>query len=181
MTLLLAGHETTANALAWALHLLATHPEAQLRAGEDGPYVRAVWQEALRLFPPAWLQTRRLTEPDEVCGQRLPAGSMLVFSPWVVHRDPRWWPEPDRFRPERWLDPAPERPRFAYFPFGGGPRQCIGNDFADLEGRAVLDAVLRRWRLAPAPDAPPVVPQPLVTLRPHFGVTLRVEPRQPSR
>ncbi len=178
MTLLLAGHETTANALAWALHLLATHPEAQVRAGEDEPYLRAVWQEALRLFPPAWLQTRRLTEPDVVCGQRLPAGSMLVFSPWVVHRDPRWWPEPDAFRPERWLDPSPERPRYAYFPFGGGPRQCIGNDFADLEGRTVLDAVLRRWRLTPTPDAPPVVPQPLVTLRPRFGVTLTVHPRR---
>jgi cytochrome P450 len=183
MTLLLAGHETTANALAWALHLLAEHPTAQERAraelstmDDDAPYLRAVWQETLRLFPPAWLQTRRLTEPDVVCGQSLPAGAMLLFSPWVVHRDARWWPEPDRFLPERWLAPAPERPRYAYFPFGGGPRQCIGNDFADLEGRVVLATVLRRWRVTPTPNAPPVMPQPLVTLRPRNGVTVTVHP-----
>ena len=183
MTLLLAGHETTANALAWALHLLAGDPEAQARTytqistTDESPLLNGAWLEALRLYPPAWLQTRRLTEPDDVGGRRLPAGSMLVFSPWIVHRDARWWPEPDRFRPERWLVAAPERPRYAFFPFGGGPRQCIGNEFADLEGRIVLATILRHWRLAPAPGAPPVVPHPLVTLRPKHGVTLTVDPR----
>jgi cytochrome P450 len=171
ITLLLAGHETTANALAWALHLLATHPEAQTRARDEPAYLTAVWHETLRLYPPAWLVTRRLVEADDVCGHRLPAGSMLLFSPWVVHRDPRWWPEPDAFDPERWLT-ASTRPRYAYFPFGGGPRQCIGNEFADLEGNVVLATILRRWRVEPAPDAPPVKPLPLVTLRPRYGVRL---------
>jgi cytochrome P450 len=193
MTLLLAGHETTANALAWSLHLLANDPPAQARlhaeldtvlngrmpGGSDMPrlaYVSAVWREALRLFPPAWLVTRRLVREHWVSGSRLPAGSMLLLSPWVVHRDPRWWPEPDKFRPERWLA-QPDRPRYAYFPFGGGPRQCIGNDFADLEGILALATILRRWRISPAPQAPPVSPEPLVTLRPRHGVTVIVTRR----
>jgi cytochrome P450 len=180
ITLLLAGHETTANALAWALHLLATHPQAQTRAADDIEYRTAVWHETLRLFPPAWLVTRRLVEPDDVGGHRLPAGSMLLFSPWLVHRDPRWWPEPDAFRPERWLTPS-QRPRYAYFPFGGGPRQCIGNAFADLEGTVVLSTILRRWRVEPAPEAPPVEPLPLVTLRPRNGVRLTTSLRPPPR
>jgi cytochrome P450 len=189
MTLLLAGHETTANGLAWTLHLLATHPDPQERLrteldevlGERLPtladlprlgYASAVWRESMRLYPPAWTVIRRLVQEHTVCGYRLAAGSLLLLSPWVVHRDSRWWPEPDEFRPERWLsESAAARPRYSYFPFGGGPRQCIGNDFADLEGILVLATVLRRWRVGPTPGAPPPVPQPLVTLRPRYGVT----------
>src|SRR5204862_7947745 len=113
MTRLLAGHETTANALAWTLHLLAT-------SGNDDGDLRSVWLESLRLYPPAWLQTRRLVAPETVCGHDLPAGAMLLFCPWVVHRDPQWWPSPVTFDPSRWRT-GDERPRFAYFPFGGGP------------------------------------------------------------
>jgi cytochrome P450 len=199
MTLLLAGHETTANALAWALHLLVTDPTAQDRVhaeldevlGGRAPtmadlprlaYTTAVWREALRLYPPAWAVVRHLVREHPVAGHQLPAGSALLLCPWVVHRDPAWWPEPDRFRPERWLPggegPEPDRPRYAYFPFGGGPRQCIGNDFAELEGVIVLATVLREWRLTGAPGAPPVIPQPLVTLRPRNGVTVRLDRRR---
>lgn len=173
MTILLAGHETTANALSWALHLLARSPVEQERLAKDPDgYASAVWRETMRLYPPAWVVARRLTQDRVVCGQSLAAGSMLLLSPWVVHRDPRWWPEPETFRPDRWLTDDPERARYAYFPFGGGPRQCIGNHFADLEGTLVLGAVARRWRLAPTATAP--VPQPLVTLRPRDGVLVNV-------
>lgn len=198
MTLLLAGHETTANALAWSLHLLAVHPTVQQRLREelhsvlgqrqatladlpDLPYTAGVWREALRLYPPAWIVARRLTGDRIVGGHPLPAGSMLLLSPYVVHRDPGWWPEPDTFQPERFLpDPsraaAPDRHRYAYFPFGGGPRQCIGNDFADMEGVLVLAAIARRWRLRPTATVP--VAQALVTLRPRDGVHLTVHSGQ---
>jgi cytochrome P450 len=196
MTLLLAGHETTANALAWSLHLLGTHPATQDPAFNELaavlgtrpptltdlpqlPYTSAIWRESLRLFPPAWIVARRLVTDHPVCGHRLPAGSVLLLSPWVVHRDGRWWPQPDQFRPDRWLnEPDTPRPRYAYFPFGGGPRQCIGNSFADLEGVLVLATILRQCRFSPAPTAPTVIPQPLVTLRPKHGVTLTVTRRQ---
>ncbi|GAA5198714.1 cytochrome P450 [Rugosimonospora acidiphila] len=190
VTLLLAGHETTANALAWSLHLLGTHPPAQerLRAELDEvlagrrpgaadlprlPYATAVLREAMRLYPPAWVVARRLLTAQEVCGHRLRAGSVLVFSSWVMHRDARWWPEPERFRPERWLEGPSGRPRYAYFPFGGGPRQCIGNAFAEAEGALALATLCRHWRFTPASDAP-VSPQPLVTLRPRSGVPMTV-------
>lgn len=205
VTLLLAGHETTANALAWSLHLLGTHPEAQTRlraeldevlgaAPEAGgqapgehvpggrlpgaadlprlPYTLAVVREAMRLYPPAWIVARRMLTSREVCGYRLPARSILVFTAWVVHRDPTWWPEPDSFRPERWLAP-PERPRYAYFPFGGGPRQCIGNGFAEAEAVMALATLCRNWSFEPA-SADPVAPRPLITLRPRSGVPMRV-------
>ncbi|WP_173076331.1 cytochrome P450 [Phytohabitans rumicis] len=177
LTLLLAGHETTANALAWTFHLLSGDPAAQDRvAGGDRAFATAVVRESMRLYPPAWAIWRRLVDDREVCGRRLRAGSTLILSPWVVHRDPRWWPEPDRFRPERWLD-GPPPPRYTYFPFGSGPRQCIGNGFAELEAVLVTEAVCRRWALAPAPGAPPVVPRPLITLRPRYGVHLTVRVR----
>jgi cytochrome P450 len=190
VTLLLAGHETTANALAWSLHLLGAHPPAQRRLRAeleevlgarapgaadlpDLPYTRAVLRESMRLYPPAWIVARRLVTPRVVCGHRLPAGAVLVFSSWVVHRDPLWWPEPEQFRPERWLTPAPERPRYAYFPFGGGPRQCIGNGFAEAEGVMALATLCRHWHFSPA-SADPVLPRPQVTLRPRGGVPMTV-------
>jgi cytochrome P450 len=178
MTLLLAGHETTANALAWTFHLLSRYPKEQDRIADGDPdFTTAVVRESLRLYPPAWAIWRRLVADREVCGRRLTAGSTLILSPWVVHRDPRWWPEPDEFRPERWLGGVPPR-RYTYFPFGSGPRQCVGNGFAELEAIRVTDAICRRWRLTPAPGAPPVVPQPLVTLRPRHGVVLTVRVRR---
>ncbi len=195
LTLLLAGHETTANALAWALHLLANHPEEQARVRDelaelDGPvrpadlrrlrYTGAVVNETMRLYPPAWIILRHLTREWTVSGYRLPAGATLLISPWVVHRDPRWWPEAHRFRPERWLSADPARHRYAYFPFGGGPRQCIGNDFAVTEATLVLAVLLRRWRVEAALGTPPVRPLPLVTLRPRAGVWLTVRSPDPA-
>jgi len=215
VTVLLAGHETTASALAWAFHLLAQHPVEQDRLGAELdellgdrlprvgdlpllPYTGAVLHESLRLYPPAWVLARRLLAPREVCGYLLPAGSMVVFSPWLAHRDPAWWPEPDRFRPERWLSTSQAgsgrltadsaslrplaasedgRPRYAYFPFGGGPRQCIGNAFAEMEAVLALATLCRRWRVAPVAGTE-VTPLALVTLRPRHGVPLTVHRRQ---
>ncbi|MGN9914135.1 cytochrome P450 [Phytohabitans sp. LJ34] len=175
LTLLLAGHETTANALAWTFALLSHDPAAQERiAGGDRAFTAAVVRESLRLYPPAWAIWRHLVEAREVGGRRLPAGATLILSPWVMHRDPAWWPEPERFLPERWLDgPPPER--YAYFPFGSGPRQCVGNEFAELEATRVTEAVCARWVLAPAG---PVVPQPLITLRPRHGVPVLLRVRR---
>lgn len=199
LTLLLAGHETTANALSWTLSLLARHPETQRRLHaelddvlgdgrvtlDDLPrlvWTTAVFNEAMRLYPPAWMMARRLLADRAICGYELAAGSVLILSPYVVHRDPRWWPNPEDFRPERWLDetavdPAGEgRPRYAYFPFGGGARQCIGNSFAQLEGVVLLAERCRPWSFSPVGPQPPAA-KPRVTLRPASGVHLTVHAR----
>ncbi|WP_018638340.1 cytochrome P450 [Parafrankia elaeagni] len=192
VTLLLAGHETTANALTWTFHLLGEAPEvaAKLHAELDGvlgdrlptfadlsrlTYTDAVLQEAMRLYPPVWAMVRHLVEDRVVAGYQLPAGSTLLFSQWVIHRDECWWPEPERFDPARWLEPAggaaSSRPRFAYFPFGAGTRQCIGNTFAVAEGVLALATIARDWTLTPAADVP-VQLEPSVTLRPRGGVPM---------
>jgi cytochrome P450 len=194
VTLLLAGHETTANALAWTWYLLARHPaaEAALHAEVDAvlggglptaddlprlPYTRAVLAESMRLFPPAWVISREAVEELEIGGVVVPRGAMVFLSEWVIHRDPRFWEDPERFLPERWLDGLAERlPRFAYFPFGGGPRKCIGEAFAWTEGVLVLATLARRWRLRLLPGQR-VEPLPLITLRPRNGIRVRVEAR----
>jgi cytochrome P450 len=194
MTLFLAGHETTANALTWAWYLLSEHPEADAalaaelervlgdrEATEEDlsrlPYTRAVLAEAMRLFPPAWIIGRRCLEDEILLGYGIPAGSNLIMSQWIVHRDARHWPQPDRFRPERWLDGSTDTlPKYAYFPFGGGPRRCIGEAFAWAEGMLVLAAIARRWRPRLLPGHP-VEPQPLITLRPRHGMRMRLERR----
>lgn len=189
MTIFLAGHETTANALAWVWHLLAEHPQVdaafrdeveQVLGGRPPtaddvpnlPYTGKILSEALRLYPPAWMFARMLAEEDTLGGYRLPAGAMLMISPYVTHRDPRWWPDPERFDPERF---APEqiktRPRFAYFPFSGGPRVCIGEPFAWQEAILVMALVAQTYRLRPAPGYA-VTPQPMATLRPAQGVKM---------
>jgi len=196
LTLLLAGHETTANGVTWALWLLAQNPEAQERLlselhafGTDGPgaehveqlpFTRAVFAEALRLYPPAWIIGRRAAVPYTVGGRTLAAGTLLLASQWVVHRDPRWWPEAERFRPERWLDTAAAgaRPRFAYFPFGAGTRVCIGEQFAWMEGVLLLAALATRWRFTIATGAP-VAPRPRITLRPAGPVRVVVRATTP--
>jgi cytochrome P450 len=186
VTLLLAGHETVASTLAWALWLLATHDEQQERAaaeaaeaGDDAgdrlPYLRAVVAEALRLYPPSWAMTRQALRDVRLDGVAVPRRTVVVASQWVVHRDARWWPQPQRFAPERWREPA-RRPRFAYFPFGGGPRSCVGEQFAWLEATLALRAVLQRWRMRPAAGAR-VTPAPLLTLRPDGAVPLIVDER----
>ena len=194
VTMLLAGHETTANALAFACHQLARHERIQDdvaaevhqvcgRAGiptaddvERLPSVRSVIAEALRLFPPAWAMGRQAHRPTDVGGVRLPPGTVAVLPQWVVHRDPRWWSDPDAFDPSRFGPSASPRPRFAYFPFGGGTRQCIGEGFAWTEGVLTLAIILARWRLRPVPGRETGL-DPLLTLRPKRGVWVVPTPR----
>ena len=193
VTLFLAGHETTANALTWAWYLLSQHAAAEARLHEELavslggrtpvaadlprlPYTRMVLAEAMRLYPPAWVIGRRAVAPYPVRGTTLPARTVVLLSPYVVHRDPRWWPEPDAFRPERWAGEAPSRPKFAYFPFGAGTRVCIGEQFAWMEGTLVLATIAQRWRLRLVPGHP-VAPQAIITLRPRHGMRMVVEER----
>lgn len=182
LTLFLAGHETTAVALTWTFWLLAGNPEAEAalhRAVDEARpgVVDPVLFESLRLRPPAWAIGRRALNDLEVGGHRIPAGSVLIVSPWLLHHDERWWPEPNRFDLRRW-EPgaASSRPRHAFLPFGGGPRMCVGEGFALMEARIVLQAVARRWRLQPEPDQD-VKPRPVVTLRPDRPVLMRIRPR----
>ncbi len=193
VTIFLAGHETTANALTWTWYLLSQNPEteAKLHAEADaldGPpgfadlpklaYTEMVFAESMRLFPPAWIIGRRATEDYAIGGYVVPSRSIVVCSQWVTHRDPRFFPDPERFDPERFRPEAKEqRPRFAYFPFGGGPRVCIGEGFAWMEGVLVLATLARRWRLRLAPGHP-VVPAPSITLRPERGMRMRIESRR---
>jgi cytochrome P450 len=192
MTLFLAGHETTALALTYTLWLLARNPAIQdrLRAevrdvAEDGPLTPAhlprltftewVVLEGMRLYPPAYAVGRQAIEACRVGDYEVPAGGTIVAMQWVVHRDPRWWEEPDRFRPDRWADNLLKRlPKGVYFPFGGGPRVCIGNTFAMMEAPLVLAALLRGWRVLPESDEP-LKFRPRMTLAPAVPVRLRLE------
>jgi len=187
ITLLIAGHETVASALTWCWYLLAQHPEqlARLQEELDGvldgrrptiadlaqlPLTRAIFDETLRLYPPAWIITRRAIAADKLGDGEIPANGLILISPYVVHRHPGFWPEPEQFRPDRFLPGASDgRPRFAYIPFGGGPRLCIGDQFALTEAQLIIAEVARRGRLALVPDQK-VVMEPLVTLRPQHGL-----------
>jgi cytochrome P450 len=195
MTLFMAGHETTANTMAWVWFLLANHPQAEARLHaeldevlggrspgfDDLPrlaYTEMVVTEALRLYPTVWLLGREAIEPCEVGGYPIRVGTTLYMSQWVIHRDPRWFDDPREYRPERWADGLAKRlPRYAYFPFGGGPRICIGNSFAMMEATLLLATIARRFRLALTPDAT-VTPLPTMTLRPDGGVKVRLTRRR---
>lgn len=199
VTLLLAGFETTADLLTWAVLEIGRRPEVRdrLEAEVDAvlggrpatpavalPYCGAVVAETLRLHPPAWLLVRRTAEPLELpTGHTLPGGATVLMPPWLIHRDPAWWRDPERFDPERWADassPAPgepARPRSAYLPFGAGPRQCLGNAFAMLEATLLLATLAQRVRLLPPPGLV-VPPRPAVTLMPGVAVPLHVVPRR---
>lgn len=191
ITLLIAGHETVASALTWSWYLLAQHPSIweQMRAEvaqlpddrlpcypdlERLPLTAAVFSEALRLYPPAWLITRKAIGEDELNGYKISPGSLMVISPYVVHRHPQYWEDAEAFLPQRFTH-GRERaiPRFAYIPFGGGPRLCIGNNFAMIEGVLILAGVTQHYRLELA-TANPVLADPLVTLRPHHGLPMRL-------
>jgi len=194
MTLLLAGHETTANTLAWTLYLLAQNPErqsrleAEVRTVLDGhvaeaasldrlPYTQMALMEAQRLYPPAWAIGRKALRDFEVSGYRIPAGTNIIVSQWVLHRDPRLYPDPERFDPERWREEVAGRrslPKFAYLPFGAGPRVCVGASLALTESALVLATLIERFRFSLA-SAEPVKAFPSVTLRPKQGLRLRVE------
>lgn len=199
MTLLLAGHETTALALTWAFHLLALNPEVEqaLHAELDRvlagrpptaedlevlPVTRGVVGESLRLFPPAWVIGRRVLEPLPLTdGTVLPPGTIAVLCPWVLHRDARFWPDPERVDPVRWTAEArAARHRHAFIGFGAGTRACIGEGFAWNEAMLVLATLAGRWRLLPVRPGP-VVPEPSVTLRPRGGLLVRVEHRPPRQ
>ena len=196
VTLFLAGHETTAISLSWTWHLLAQHPlvkdclVAELFEVLDRrpatvadlprlPYTDAVVKESMRLYPPAYVLGREAIEDCEIGGYNVPARATIYMSPWVLHRDPRWFVEPEKFLPERWLDGLAARlPRFAYMPFGGGPRVCIGDRFAMMEAVLILATISRRYRLERTSDAE-IVPFPSITLRPEGGVWMRLSQRQP--
>ena len=176
LALLLAGHETTANALAWTFFFLASSPELA-RWMDDERWITAAIEESMRLYPPVWILERRAIEDDEIGGYTIPAGSMLYVSPYVLHRDPRFWPDPERWDPARFLSAAPHE---AWLPFGAGPHHCLGASFAMLEARTVVRVVMRRCSLTLAPGAR-VEPQAWVTLRPRNGVPVLVERRASAR
>lgn len=195
LTLLLAGHETTANALAWTWDALTRNPEVEARLhaeldavlGDRDPvpadyprltYARDVVSESMRLRPPAWILGRRIVRPFQLGDWALAPGSIVLTSQIVTHRNPRFWREPDSFRPERWSNgESAALPRGTYFPFGGGNRICIGESFAWTEAVLVLATIARRVRLRGL-DPSPVPLEPLVTLRPGRPVVMRVEPRR---
>ncbi len=194
MTLFLAGHETTANLMTWTWYLLSQHPDVEAKlheeldtvlAGrqptiEDVPHLRyteMVVAESMRLYPPAWAIGRLALKDHEVGGYTIPAKALVLLSPYVMHRDERYFPDPTRFDPGRWTTEAKEsRPQFAYFPFGGGPRRCIGEGFAWMEGILLLASLARVWRMRLVPNHP-VETLPVITLRPKHGMRMTVEKR----
>ena len=194
VTMVLAGHETTANGLAWLWYLLARHPEARDRLDAEVDAVlggrtptaadadRLVWttacfQEAMRLFPPAWVLEREATADDELDGYRIPKGSTLIFPVYLIHRDPRWWPEPNVFDPTRFLgERAAQSHRGAYLPFGAGRRACVGANFALMEGTLIAAMVSQRFSLDLVPGAS-IRPEATVTLRPRYGLPMTMRRR----
>ena len=194
VTMLLAGHETTSLALSWTYFLLSGRPEVDERIAEEArdvlagrraafgdierlAFTRMVFQEALRLYPPAWGFSRVALADDRLGDYTVPAGSLVYIIPFVVHRRPNLWPDPGRFDPERFTaDRVAARPQFAYLPFGGGPRQCIGNQFAIVEALLALSMIARRYRVRLAPGQP-IEAQPLITLRPSPGIRATLEAR----
>jgi cytochrome P450 len=194
VTLVLAGHETTANALTWTLYLLNQHPEIEQKLlseiqtvlGERLPkledvrdltYSEKVLKESMRLYPPAWNIGRMPAEDTVLAGMAIKQYSPILIPIYAVHRDERWYPEPEKFDPERWTAANEAKiPRYAYMPFGGGPRICIGNAFAMMEATLILVSVLQKFRLRLVPNHP-VVPEPTVTMRPKYGMKMVIEKR----
>ncbi|HEY0097642.1 MAG TPA: cytochrome P450 [Pyrinomonadaceae bacterium] len=195
LTIFLAGHETTANALAWTWYLLSQNPEveerlhAELDAVLDGGrlptvedlpqlrYTEMVLAESMRLYPPAWVVGRLAVKEYAIDDYLAAEGTLVLISQYVLHRDPRFFPDPLRFDPERWTTEAKEaRPPYAYFPFGGGARRCIGEGFAWMEGTLIIATIARRWRMRLVPGHA-VVPHPRMTLRAKHGIRMRMEDR----
>jgi cytochrome P450 len=194
ITIFLAGHETTANALSWTWMLLAQNPQVETKLHEeldavlggrtptvdDLPnlrYTGHVVAESMRLYPPAWGMARVAIEDTEIAGYPIPKGCGVSLAQWVVHRDPRWFDAPLEFRPERWEGDLLKRlPRFAYFPFGGGPRQCIGNNFAVMEASLLLATLAQQFRISLIPGKE-IIPAASITLRPKTGIWGKIEKR----
>ncbi len=197
MTIFLAGHETTANAMNWIWYLLSQNPEAEakLHAELDAVlagrrptladlsrlvYTEQVVSESLRLYPPAWLIGRRAIAACQLGGYEIPPRTIVLMSQFILHRDTRYFSDPLRFAPERWTaERKAALPKFAFFPFGGGPRQCIGEGFAWMEASLLLATIARKWRLELVPGFP-VAPQPLVTLRLKHGLQMTARLRRPA-
>jgi cytochrome P450 len=198
LTLLLAGHETTALALSWTLYLLYQHPEVEAKLleelqevlGDRTPiiddlprltYAEMVIKESMRLYPPAWGVSRETIEECEIGGYRVPAGTQLLIFLWAMHRDPRQFQDPEAFDPGRWESSLAKRvPKYAYLPFGAGPRICIGNSFAMAEAILLLATIAREFRLELVPQQRRVIPQPSTTLRPKGGIRMFLRRRPPS-
>ncbi len=194
MTIFLAGHETSANALAWSWYLLSQHPEAEAQFHDEvdrtlnGRTPRMddvanlkvtarVFAEALRLYPPLWATGRRAIRECRIGDRTIAAGSVVILSQFVTHRDARWFPDPDAFDPERWTTEARSaRPRFSYFPFSAGSRACLGEAFAEMEGVLCLAALAQKWKLRLVPGHP-IALQPQLTLRARNGIKMRIESR----
>lgn len=190
-TLLTAGHETTTLALAWAMYLIAQHPEVEARLRSEleflqgrAPgyedigqlkYMRMVIDETMRLYPPVWVLSRSAVRDDQIGGFHVPAGSEILIFPYITHRHPKWWPEPDRFMPERFApENAASRVKFSYLPFGAGPRACVGLNFAMTEVQVVLAMLMQRFHVELAADPASVLPDPSVTLRPRPGLHVKL-------
>ena len=194
MTLFIAGHETTSNALTWTWHLLSQHPDVERRLHEEIdavladrvaraddaanlPYTRMVLAESMRCYPPAWGIGRRAIDNVEIGGYTIPGGTIVLVSQYLLHHDARFFPEPERFDPDRWLPEGQQgRPKFAYFPFGGGNRVCIGESFAWIEGILLLATLAQRWRLQRL-ETSPVPMKALITLRPGRPIRMRARSR----
>jgi cytochrome P450 len=195
MTLFIAGHETTANALTWTWYLLSQHADVEARLHEEIdsalggslptagdvarlPYIEMVFAESMRLYPPAWTLGRRVLTDYPIGPYTVPANAIVLMSPWVMHHDSRFFPDPFKFDPERWTPEAREsRPKFSYFPFGGGPRVCIGEQFAWMEGALLIATLAQRWKMRLAPGQR-VEPKAMITLRPRYGMKMIVETRK---
>ena len=194
MTFLLAGHETTALTLSWTWHLLAQNPQAEHKLHDeldkvlggraptftDMPALQEterIIKESMRLYPPAWSLARTVVSEFELRGYKIPAGANLVMSQWIMHRHPAYFADPEKFDPDRWqLESLQKLPRFVYFSFGGGPRQCIGASFAMMEAILLLATIAQRFRLEAVPDHP-VAPVPGFTLRPKHGIKMILQQR----
>lgn len=194
ITMILAGHETTANLLSWTFSLLSKHPEIERRVREEArrvlgdrdpvledvkslEYTKMVIEEALRLYPPAWVFERQAIAPDTLGGYAIEPGAIIGLCPYVLHRHPDHWENPEGFDPERFRpERAEKRPRYAYLPFGGGPRTCVGNHFAMMEAQILLAMIVREQRLE-LDASHPVVLDPVITLRPKHGIKVRRRPQ----
>jgi len=195
MTIFLAGHETTSNALTWTFYLLSQHADVEAKLHEELDqilegrmpvmddvarlkYTEMVLTEAMRLYPPAWAVGRLSVKEHEVGGYLVPSGSLVLLSQYAMHHDARFFPEPERFDPLRWTTEAREsRPQFSYFPFGGGPRRCIGEGFAWMEGILLIATLAQKWRMRLVPDQRVEV-RPVITLRPKHGMRMTLAKRQ---
>ncbi len=196
MTIFIAGHETTANTISWIWYLLAQHPEVEQKlwaeldrvlAGRKPtvedipqlPFTNLIITEAMRLYPAAWMMNREVVDEVEIGGHTYKPGDTLMMSQYVMHRNPKYYEQPDRFDPERFSgDLLKQNPQFAYFPFGGGPRICIGNNFALMELALIMATVCQAFQFRLTDEQPVVEPEPLVTLRPKHGMKMQVRKRQ---